>query len=142
MPRRFRTDDPMTTYFAQNWITGAFVSSTMRRTSINPATYDSIGEYGDDGGAAAAAAIGAAACGFCGSGWAHDAELRASVLDQMAAAIERNCDRLIDILSLKNGKIRCEAALEVAAAPNKLRYWAAMARTEAGRTTRPKPCSL
>ncbi len=132
----------MTTYFAQNWIDGAFVSSTKRSASINPATYDSIGEYADDGGAAAAAAIAAATRAFRGSEWAHDAELRARVLDQMAAAIEENRDRLIDILSLENGKVRGEAALEVSAAPNKLRYWAAMARTEAGRATRPRPGSL
>jgi acyl-CoA reductase-like NAD-dependent aldehyde dehydrogenase len=132
----------MTTYFAQNWIDGAFVSSTKRSASINPATYDSIGEYGDDGGAAAAVAIAAATRAFRDSEWAHDAELRSRVLDQMAAAIERNCNRLIDILSLENGKVRGEAALEVSATPNKLRYWAAMARTEAGRATRPKPGSL
>ncbi len=132
----------MTTYFAQNWIDGAFVSSTKRSVSINPATYDSIGEYADDGGVAAAAAIAAAARAFRGSAWAHDAELRASVLDQMAAAVERNRDRLIEMLSLENGKVRDEAAMEVSATPNKLRYWAAMARTEAGRATRPKPGSL
>ena len=132
----------MTTYSANNWIDGHFVFSSKRGNSIDPATYESIGHYADEGGAAAAAAITAASRAFRGTGWAHDAELRARVLDQMAVAIERNRDRLIDILSLENGKVRGEAALEVDGSPSKLRYWAAMARTEAGRATQPRPGSL
>lgn len=132
----------MTTYSASNWIDGRFVSSSKRSNSINPATYESIGDYSDEGGVAAAAAIAAAARAFRGTGWAHDTELRARVLDQMAAAIERNRDRLIDILSLENGKVRGEAAMEVEGCPGKLRYWAAMARTEAGRAVQPRPGSL
>ena len=132
----------MTTYSANNWIDGHFVFSSKRGNSIDPATYESIGHYADEGGAAAAAAIAAASRAFRGTGWAHDAELRARVLDQMAAAIERNRDRLIDILSLENGKVRGEAALEVDGSPSKLRYWAAMVRTEAGRATQPRPGSL
>ncbi len=124
-------DFQMTTYSAKNWINGAFVSSASLGISINPATYERIGDYPDDGGAAAGSAIDAASRAFRGTAWAHDAELRAKVLDQMALAIERNRDLLIDILSLENGKVRGEAALEADGAPSKLRYWAAMARTEA-----------
>ncbi|RUO33800.1 aldehyde dehydrogenase family protein [Aliidiomarina soli] len=132
----------MTIYSAKNWIDGSFVSSLKRSNSINPATYESIGDYSDDGGAAAAAAITAASRAFRGTGWAHDTILRARVLDQMAEAIERNRERLIDILALENGKVRGEAAMEVEGSPGKLRYWAAMARTEAGRSTQPRPGSL
>ncbi len=132
----------MKTYSARNWINGMFVSSTKRSISHNPANYECIGDYPDDGGAAAAAAIVAADRAFRGTAWAHDAELRARVLDQMAAALERNRDRLIDILSLENGKVRGEASFEVDGASSKLRYWAAMARTESGRATLPKPGSI
>lgn len=132
----------MTTYSAKNWINGAFVSSASLSISINPATYERIGDYPDDGGAAAGSAIDAASRAFRGTAWAHDIETRAKVLDQMALAIERNRDPLIDILSLENGKVRGEAALEVDGAPSKLRYWAAMARTEAGRAVQPRPGSL
>lgn len=132
----------MTTYSAKNWINGAFVSSASLSISINPATYERIGDYPDDGGAAAGSAIDAASRAFRGTAWAHDIEMRAKVLDQMALAIERNRDPLIDILSLENGKVRGEAALEVDGAPSKLRYWAAMARTEAGRAVQPRPGSL
>lgn len=132
----------MTTYSAKNWIEGSFVSSPQRSRSINPATYETIGDYPDDGGAVAHAAIEAAVRAFRETTWRADAELRAKVLDQMASAIERNRERLIDILSLENGKLRGEAALEIDGSPSKLRYWAAMARTEAGRVTLPKPGSL
>lgn len=132
----------MKTYSARNWINGLFVSSTKRSVSVNPANYDCIGDYPDDGGVAAAAAIEAAGRAFRETSWAHDAELRARVLDQMAAALDRNRARLIDILSLENGKVRDEAVFEVDGACSKLRYWAAMARTESGRATLPKPGSI
>ena len=114
-------------------------SSTKRSASIDPATYQTIGDYPDEGTEAAAAAIAAASRAFRETDWAHDSQLRARVLDQMARAIEQNRDRLISILSLENGKVRGEAAFEVDAAPSKLRYWAAMSRTDAGRTTQPAP---
>ncbi|NKL94401.1 aldehyde dehydrogenase family protein [Rhizobium leguminosarum bv. viciae] len=132
----------MTTFSANNWIDGTFVTSSKRGRSIDPATYEMIGDYPDDGGAAAHSAIEAAKCAFRETAWRDDAELRARVLDQMASAIERNRERLIDILSLENGKLPGEAALEIDGSPSKLRYWAAMARTEAGRATLPKPGSL
>lgn len=132
----------MTTYSSHNWIDGRFVSSSTRSSSINPATYELIGDYPDEGGVAAAASITAASRAFRDTGWAHDTELRAKVLDHMATAIERNRDRLIDILSLENGKVRGEAAIEVDGSPSKLRYWAAMARTQAGRAIQPRPGSL
>src|SRR5690606_19587473 len=132
----------MKTYSARNWINGLFVSSTKRSVSVNPANYDCIGDYPDDGGVAAAAAIEAAGRAFRETSWAPDAELRARVLDQMAAALDRNRARLIDILSLENGKARDEAVFEADGACSKLRYWAAMARTESGRATLPKPASI
>jgi hypothetical protein len=47
----------MKTYSAKNWINDAFVSSASLSISFNPATYECIGEYPDDGGAAAGSAI-------------------------------------------------------------------------------------
>ena len=122
----------MTTFSAHNWIDGTFVSSSKHGRSIDPATYETIGDYPDDGGAAAHSAIEAAKRAFRATAWRDDAELRTRVLDQIASAIERNRERLIDILSLENGKLLGEAALEIDGSSSKLRYWAAMARTEAG----------
>lgn len=132
----------MTQRLARNWIDGAFVAASTSGVSIDPATSETIGEYADDGGAAAAAAIAAAKQAFQQTGWRSDAEGRAKVLDQMAASIGRHRDRLINILSLENGKVRGEAAIEVDGSTTKLRYWAAMARTESGRALTPRPGSL
>lgn len=132
----------MSSFKGHNWIDGQHVSASRRTTSIDPATYQPIGDYPDDGAAAAAACIVAARRAFASSPWRHDPELRARVLSQMADAVERNLDRLVSVLSLENGKIRGEARFEVAAVPGKLRYWAAMTLTESGRATTPRPGSL
>ena len=128
----------MSSYKGRNWIGGRHVSASRLTTSIDPATYQPIGDYPDDGAKAAAASIVAARTAFARSAWRHDAELRARVLFQMADAVERNLDRLISVLSLENGKIRGEASFEVAAVPGKLRYWASMALTDSGRAITPR----
>lgn len=132
----------MSSYNGRNWIGGRHASASRLTTSIDPATYQPIGDYPDDGAKAAAASIFAARTAFARSAWRHDAELRARVLFQMADAVERNLDRLISVLSLENGKIRGEASFEVTAVPGKLRYWASMALTESGRAITPRPGSL
>jgi acyl-CoA reductase-like NAD-dependent aldehyde dehydrogenase len=74
--------------------------------------------------------------------WAHDHELRARVLEQLARAFERNRDNLLEILSLENGKVKREAAFEIDMIPSKLRYSAATALLEGGRAVTPKPGSI
>lgn len=79
---------------------------------------------------------------FQASAWAHDNELRELVLEQLAQAFERNRDRLIQTLSLENGKVQGEAAFEIDRVPSKLRYASATARPESGRAVTPKPGSI
>lgn len=127
---------------ALNWIDGVHYADGPLRESIDPATYRVIGHYPDDGLAAAKASVAAAARTFRETGWAHDHELRARVLEQLARAFERNRDRLLDILSLENGKIRPEAAFEIDMIPSKLRYSAAAALVAGGRAVTPRPGSI
>jgi acyl-CoA reductase-like NAD-dependent aldehyde dehydrogenase len=127
---------------AFNWIDGARRWGGALRESIDPATYNVIGQYPDDGLAAAKAAVVAAKRAFRESPWAHDHELRARVLEQLAGAFERNRDRLLDILSRENGKVKAEAGLELEMVPSKLRYSAAIALVESGRALTPKPGSI
>lgn len=127
---------------AANWINGIPRFDGVLKDSINPATYEVIGSYPDNGRAAAMAAVSAAAQAFQQTMWAHDHELRARVLEQLAQAFERNRARLAEILSLENGKVAAEAAFELDMVPSKLRYSAAMAMLEAGRALRPKPGRL
>ncbi|MFB4393607.1 MULTISPECIES: aldehyde dehydrogenase family protein [unclassified Pseudomonas] len=127
---------------AFNWIDGVLRAEGTRRESIDPATYQVIGYYMDDGLAAAKAAVTAAKRAFKETPWAHDHELRARVLEQLASAFERNRQKLLDILSLENGKVQAEAAFELDMIPSKLRYSAATALLESGRAVTPKPGSI
>lgn len=127
---------------AFNWINGDWHSEGTRKTSINPANYQVIGHYPDHGLEAAKASVIAAKHAFRETLWAHDHELRARVLEQLACAFERNRDKLLEILSLENGKIKAEAGFELDMIPSKLRYSAATALVEGGRALTPKPGSI
>lgn len=127
---------------AFNWINGVRRSDGSVKESIDPATYEVIGHYPDNGLEAATSAVAAAVDAFRETMWAHDHELRARVLEQLAQAFERNRDKLLDILSLENGKVRGEAAFELDMIPSKLRYSAATALIESGRAVTPKPGSI
>lgn len=127
---------------AFNWINGIEYCEGPMKDSIDPATYEVIGRYPDDGLVAAKAAVKAASTAFVRTAWRHDHGLRARVLEQLASAFERNRDLLLAILTLENGKVRDEAAFEIDMIPSKLRFAAATALLEAGRTVIPKPGSI
>ena len=127
---------------ALNWIDGAWVAASDVRQSINPATYEVIGEYADGGLEAAHKSVEAAKRAFRETTWAVDHELRARVLGQIADAFERNRNALLDLLATENGKGKGEAAFEVDMAPSKLRYYAAAALVESGRAVTPRPGSI
>lgn len=127
---------------AANWINGVPRFDGPLRDSIDPASYRVIGNYPDNGLSAAMASVAAAFRAFSGTPWAHDHELRARVLEQLASAFERNRERLLEVLSLENGKVKREAAFELDMVPSKLRYYGAVALLEAGRVMRPKPGRL
>jgi betaine-aldehyde dehydrogenase len=124
---------------AFNWIDGEWVGSDTILESINPATYDVIGRYADGSEDVAKAAIVAAKRAMLETDWVHDRKLRASVLDRLADAFERNRDELIKILYTENGKIQQGATFEVDLCAPSLRYFAGVARTEAGRIVDPRP---
>jgi len=127
---------------AYNWIGGVQRSEGPLKESLDPATYNVIGHYPDNGLTAARSAVAAAARAFRATPWAHDHELRARVLEQLARAFERNRQRLLEILSLENGKIKDEAGFELDMIPSKLRYAAAAALLEGGRALTPRPGSI
>ena len=124
---------------ALNWIDGEWVGSDTIVESINPATYDVIGRYADGNEEIAKAAIVAAKRAMKETDWVHDRKLRARVLDKLADAFERNREELIKILYTENGKIQMDATFEVDLCVPSLRYFAAVARTEAGRIVESRP---
>ncbi|PKM19551.1 MAG: aldehyde dehydrogenase [Gammaproteobacteria bacterium HGW-Gammaproteobacteria-15] len=122
-----------------NWIDGQWLDSGIYKDSIDPATYQQIGQYAEGGLQEAQLGIKAAKRSFAETPWKDDRNLRAQVLLELADAFERNADELIAMLTLENGKIKPEATFEVAMVPSKLRYYAALARAEYGRAAEPKP---
>ncbi|AMJ59999.1 aldehyde dehydrogenase family protein [Bosea sp. PAMC 26642] len=124
---------------ALNWIDGEWVGSDTILESVNPATYDVIGRYADGNEEIAKAAIVAAKRAMKETNWVHDRKLRARVLDKLADAFERNREELIKILYTENGKIQMDATFEVDLCVPSLRYFAAVARTEAGRIVDSRP---
>lgn len=130
------------TNLAKNWINGEWVSSNNINDSINPATYEVIGQYADATLADAQSAIDAAKYAFHNTDWKDNRSLRSKVLHELADSFERHTDALIDILSTENGKIKGEAGFEVTMVPAKLRYYAALTMTEYGRALEPKPGSF
>jgi betaine-aldehyde dehydrogenase len=71
--------------------------------------------------------------------WRSDRQLRALVLNAMADRVEARKQELIDLMSLDNGKVKAEAALEIGMVPAKLRFNAALALSEFGRAAEVLP---
>lgn len=129
----------MTTTTALHWIDGAWIDADTQRDSFDPASGAIIGRYAEGGERVAGLAIAAAKRAFDTGNWKHDASLRATVLDELAASFERHEEALIEQLALENGKIKPEARFEVTMVPSKLRFYAALARTERGHSGTPRP---
>ncbi len=124
---------------AQHFLDGRLSRGGALRESNNPSTGQPIGTFADGGAQQAAQAIAAARAAFDQTNWAVDRNLRAAVLNEIADVFARRRDEVIALLSLENGKIRGEAVFEVDMAIPKLRYFAAMALTDHGATTEPRP---
>jgi betaine-aldehyde dehydrogenase len=123
------------TSVAMHWIDGRWVDSEEHRESINPATGEVIGTYAMGTPEEAEVAIAAAKRAFVETSWRSDRALRARVLNRMAERFEERTDDLVEILGLENGKTHDQGALEVAFAPETLRFNAALALTDVGRTS-------
>src|ERR1700752_1368015 len=105
---------------AENWIDGEWTGSPIHADSIDPATGDLIGTYASATRADVERAIQAAKRAFETTPWRAARQLRAKVLNAMADRVEARQQDLIDLLSLDNGKVKAEAALEVGMIPSKL----------------------
>jgi betaine-aldehyde dehydrogenase len=120
------------TSVARHWIDGEWVDSDEHADSVNPATGEVIGSYAMAGPKEAEAAVEAAKRAFADPGWRTDRRLRARVLNRMADRFEDRTDDLVELLGLENGKTHDQGRLEVAFAPETLRFNAALALTDAG----------
>lgn len=124
---------------ALHWINGEWVDSQEHADSVNPATGETIGRYADGGENEAAAAISAAGAAFEETSWRDDRLLRARVLNEMAHVFAAHTEELVEALALENGKLKPHARFEVEMVPPKLRFYAALARTDHGRAMEVRP---
>lgn len=124
---------------ARHFIGGALSTGGALQVSTNPSTGQQLGTFIDGGAEQAAQAIAAARTAFDETDWAVNRNLRAAVLGEIADALAGRRDEVVRLLSQENGKIIGEAAFEIDMAIPKLRYFAAMALTDHGATTEPRP---
>jgi betaine-aldehyde dehydrogenase len=127
---------------ALNWIDGGWADSPDHDESVDPATGAPIGAFARATREDVERAIAAAKHAFRTTAWRTDRRLRAKVLNAMADRIEERRDELISLLSLDNGKVKAEAALEIDLVPGKLRFNAALALSDFGRAAEVRPGSL
>jgi betaine-aldehyde dehydrogenase len=117
---------------AMHWIDGRWVDSDEHRDSVNPATGEVIGSFAMGSPKEAQAAIEAAKRAFADPEWRTNRLLRARVLNRMADRFEERTDDLVELLGRENGKTHDQGRLEVAFAPETLRFNAALALTDTG----------
>jgi betaine-aldehyde dehydrogenase len=120
------------TSVAMHWIDGEWVDSDEHRDSVNPATGETIGSYAMGTPQEAEQAVEAAKRAFHETSWRTDRALRSRVLIRMAERFEERFDDLVEILGLENGKVHEHGRVEVAFAPETLRFNAALALTDTG----------
>ncbi|WP_328902834.1 aldehyde dehydrogenase family protein [Streptomyces sp. NBC_00441] len=126
---------------ARNYINGDWCDGHAVGESRSPATGRMIGTYADAGAVTAESAITAARAAFRDTDWAHDRNLRARVLLEMAERMTERRDELVALLSSENGKKLGDAAMEIGSTIPKLRYNAALALTDTGRAAELAPGS-
>jgi betaine-aldehyde dehydrogenase len=124
---------------AEHFIDGRWQGSSVVSQSFSPATGEPLGTFADGGAHEARAAIEAARRAFRTTSWSRDRQLRSRALLHMADLLEGRRDQFIQGLAHENGKPLAEAGLEIDLTIPKLRYAAALALTDSGRTAEVSP---
>ncbi|WP_255772465.1 aldehyde dehydrogenase family protein [Mycobacteroides abscessus] len=127
------------TISAFNWVDGQWINSGVRLESRCPSTGELLGTYADGSVREAELAVAAAKRAFEETDWRRDRLLRANVLLELAEIYEAHREELVEILALENGKLAKHAAFEVDMVPDKLRFYASVARTDYGRSLEVRP---
>ncbi len=126
---------------ARNLIGGEWAPPAGGRfeVSIDPASGRSIGRYAASGTADARAAVAAARRAFEAERWARDPRSRQMVMLRWADALERDAERLAQLLTLENGKVIAQSRGEMAGAISEIRYYAGLARHIPGHVLEVEP---
>jgi len=130
------------TNIARLWIDGKWVESGTIGTSVNPSTGEVLGRFSDAGPGEAKSAIAAARRAFDSTTWAHDRQLRARALMQLADQLEARSEVLIKTNARETGKTIFGASLEAHTAPGTLRHNAGLALSQRGGASEIAPGSI
>jgi betaine-aldehyde dehydrogenase len=122
---------------ARHFIGGDWVSNAADGTMdvIDPATGAKIGAAALGSSDLTNQAVSAARAAFVGSDWPTEPRLRSRVLDAFADRLESLGDDFVELLVRENGKLRSQAAHEIAAGVSEARYYSGLARNILGSTT-------
>ncbi|SMX23944.1 aldehyde dehydrogenase family protein [Boseongicola aestuarii] len=123
----------MTEHPARHFISGEWVADGgPTEDSINPATFEALGQYYPGSAALADAAAAAAKEAFFATPWAQSPRLRAQTLFEIADRLEDARDEIADLVVAENGKVRSEALGETMGAISETRYYAGLTRNIRG----------
>ena len=124
---------------ARHLIHGEWIADGPHIDSTDPATGQALGRYCAGSARLAGQAVSAARDAFRSTAWPATPRLRAGLLLDFADRLESAAPRLTDLIVAENGKLRAEAAGEVALSVSELRYYAGLARNLFGRTLESEP---
>ena len=125
-----------------HWIDGEWISNGTNKESVDPASGTVIGQYSVAALEDVHRAVTAAKRALHSTSWRDDRLLRARVLNKLADRFEQRSEELANLLALENGKVLPHARLEIGIVPQTLRFNAALALTDHGRTAQVVPGSL
>src|SRR6201981_1659306 len=117
---------------ARHWINGEWIGSSTVATSISNSTGDVLGQYSAGGRPEAVSAIAAARSAFDNGIWAHDPQLRARALSELADRLDERAEAIALTLSREMGKTLRDSKLEATWSPFTLRYNAGTALSQTG----------
>ena len=122
-----------------NYINNQWVDSGNYKNSVNPSTGEVLGTWADATPQNVNDAIAVALKTFKETDWKDNRHLRAKALNEMADRFEEYHDKLVEMLSLENGKVLAEAKFEMDMVAQKLRYYAGLTLTSSGRAMETSP---
>src|SRR6201987_3737942 len=117
---------------ARHWINGEWIGSSTVANSISNSTGDVLGQYSAGGRPEAVSAIAAARNAFDNGTWAHDPQLRARALSELADRLDERAEAIALTLSREMGKTLRDSKLEATWSPFTLRYNAGTALSQVG----------
>jgi len=117
---------------ARHWINGEWIGSSTVANSISNSTGEVLGQYSAGGRPEAVSAIAAARNAFDNGTWAHDPQLRARALSELADRLDERAEAIALTLSREMGKTLRDSKLEATWSPFTLRYNAGTALSQVG----------